>query len=337
MDIKKVHKHHPIIDGHADTFLHYRERPLDFFSGKDRLHLDHQGLQKAQQNLQIMAIYTPGKHTDLEGLQFALNLLSVYYQALHSKENSLLERPYRGVHTKAHLDKVCKPGNYGFLLFMEGATPLRGNIQNLRIFYELGIRGITLTHNFDNEAAKGCFAEGKNRGLTKFGKELVREMENIGMAVDLAHSNEDTFWDVIRIAKKPVLDSHTGLRTIRDFPRNITDEQVKAIANTGGVVCISFLPDQLKPGIMEEGKAEISDVVRNILHAAEIGGIDHVGLGSDWDGFDGAVSGLEGPDKLPSLTKALFDAGLSEEEAAKVLGGNMYRLLSEVLSMSNEH
>jgi membrane dipeptidase len=156
-------------------------------------------------------------------------------------------------------------------------------------------------------------------------------MESMGMGIDLAHSNEETFWETVRLAKKPVIDSHTGLRAVRDYPRNLTDDQIRAVADTGGVVCISFVPDQLKPGIMQEGKAEISDVVKSILHGIEITGIDHIGLGSDWDGFDGAVLGLETPAKLPALSKALLNAGLSEEETGKIMGGNMYRFLSDIL------
>ncbi len=331
MDLKSLHQKWKIIDGHADTFFQHRETPLDFFSGRNKLHLEHTDLQNAGQNLQIMAVFTPENYKGLRGLQFALDVISAYYKTVESRENRSLGSPYKKVLNRNNLEQVCLPGNSGFLLFMEGATPLAGNIDNLPIFYELGIRGITLTHNFDNEAARGCLAEGKDRGLTPFGKDLIREMETMSIGIDLAHSNEEMFWEVIRKVRKPVIDSHTGLRAIRDFPRNLTDDQVRAVADTGGVICISFVPDQLKPGIMQEGKAEISDVVKNILHGIKIAGIDHIGLGADWDGFDGAVSGLETPAKLPALSQALLEAGLSEEETGKIMGGNMYRFLSDML------
>jgi membrane dipeptidase len=206
---------------------------------------------------------------------------------------------------------------------MEGASPLRGSLKNLDLFRRLGVRGITLTHNYDNEAAHGCFAEDKGRGLTTFGRELVKEMTARGMVIDLAHSNEDVFWETMDLAKGPVIDSHTGLRVFWDHPRNLTDRQAVAIAKSGGVVCIDFLPDHLATRADPKDPVGIDQVVRVIMHTAEVAGIDAVGLGADWDGFEGPIVGLEECAQLPRLTDALIDAGLGEEDIAKVLGGNL--------------
>jgi len=204
-------------------------------------------------------------------------------------------------------------------------------MKNLDLFYRLGIRGITLTHNHDNEAACGCFAEHRGRGLTPFGRELVSSMDARGMAIDLAHSNEDTFWDTLAITRKPVIDSHTGLRAFWDHPRNLSDEQVEAIARTGGVVCIDFLPDHLATRPEPKARVKIDHLVRVIGCAVERAGIDHVGLGSDWDGFGETIEGLEDCSKLPRLTEALAGAGYGEEDIAKLLGGNLLRALATVM------
>ena len=329
--VRSIHSRYPVIDGHADSLWRYREDPGGFF-GEARLgHLDSRRLRETGQNVQVMAVYTPPEHSDLAALQYALDFLHAINAVLDSPRNAELDPPYSRILTAADLRNACTPGSFGFLLFLEGASPLRGNMKNLDLFHRLGFRGITLTHNHDNEAARGCFAEGAGRGLSPFGIDLVRELGARGMVIDLAHSNEDTFWDTLAIARKPVIDSHTGLRRFWDHPRNLRDEQLAAIPGNGGVVCIDFLPDHLSVRTQPKSRVGLDQVVRVIQHAVEHAGIDHVGLGSDWDGFEETVEGLEDCAKLPALTAALFEAGFSEGDIGKILGGNLLRALSAVL------
>ncbi len=323
----EIHARYPAIDGHADSFYRYHSDPEGFFGNARLGHLDSRRLRETGQNVQIMAIYTPPEQAGLDALQFALDFLHSINAALDSPSNAALQPPYRRILTPVDLREACAPGSYGFLVFIEGASPLRGNMKNLDMFHRLGIRGITLTHNHDNEAARGCFAEGTGRGLSAFGRELVAEMDRRGIVIDLAHSNEEAFWDTLSIARRPVIDSHTGLRAFWDHPRNLRDEQLDAIKANGGVVCIDYLPDHLVARQEPKPRVRIDQVVRVIEHAASRMGIDHVGLGADWDGFEETVVGLEDCSQLPRLTEALLRSGMSETDVAKVLGGNMLRAL----------
>ena len=208
----------------------------------------------------------------------------------------------------------------------------QSHFKNLDHFFCLGVRGITITHNHDNEAARGCLAEGEGRGLTGFGREFVRAMEERHMVIDLAHANEKVFWDVVEIARGPLIDSHTGLRRFWDHPRNLDDAQLAAIARTGGVACIDFVPDHLETRADPRNPVQIVQVVRVIRAASECAGIDAVGLGSDWDGFGETVEGLAECTALPRLAEAMAADGFRDEEIAKVFGGNLLRALGRILA-----
>ncbi len=335
-----LHGSTPIIDGHADTVGRFLDDPEAFYrepaeGQPPRGRLDGPRLRQVKQNIQVMAVYTPPGQRDLAALQYALDFIHGFRRILAAPANAALDPPFRHLLTRADLRQACRPGRYGFLLFLEGASPLRGNLGNLHTFHRLGVRGITLTHNHDNEAAMGCFAEGEGRGLTPFGRELIAEMDRLGMVLDLAHANESVFWQALELASRPVIDSHTGLRRFRDSPRNLSDAQARAVAEKGGVVCIDFVPGHLKAREKKEGEqpepVTLPEVVRSIAAAVEVAGIDHVGLGSDWDGFPEPVAGLEDVSRLPRLTEALLREGFSAEQTARILGLNLLRVLEGIL------
>jgi membrane dipeptidase len=321
----------PVIDGHADTIGRYLEDPAGFFAAAQSGHLDSRRLRETGQNVQVMAIYTPPPQQDGDALRYARDFIRAYDAVLDSRANAELDPPYRRILTAADLRAACRPGSFGFLLFMEGASPLRGDLENLELFFDLGVRGITITHNHDNEAARGCLAEGQGKGLTAFGRQLVRAMEARGMVVDVAHANEDAFWDTIEIARGPLVDSHTGLRKFWDHPRNLGDSQLAALAKGGGVACIDFFPDHLATRAEPKAPVGIDRVVHVIRYAAERAGIDSVGLGSDWDGFGETIEGLEDCSRLPRLGEAMAADGFRDEEIAKVFGGNLLRVFCSVL------
>lgn len=322
----------PVIDGHADTIGRHLEDYAGFFAAAPSGHLDSRRLRETGQNVQVMAIYTPPSQRDGGALDYARGFIRAYDTVLDSRANAELDPPYRRVLTAADLREACRPGSFGFLLFMEGASPLQGDLGNLEMFFDLGVRGITITHNHDNEAARGCLAEGQGKGLTAFGRQLVRAMDARGVVVDVAHANEDAFWDTIETARGPLIDSHTGLRKFWDHPRNLGDSQLAALAKGGGVACIDFLPDHLTTRAEPKAPVGIDQLVRVIRYAAERVGIDSVGLGSDWDGFGETIEGLEDCARLPRLAEAMAADGFRDEEIAKVFGGNLLRVLCAVLS-----
>jgi membrane dipeptidase len=329
---------HVAIDGHADTIERYLADPSGFFGTGRPGHLDSARLRETGQNVQVMAVYTPPDRTGDAAYRYALDFIRAYDAVLDAGENRALDPPWLRILGRADLDRACRPGGYGFLLFMEGASPLRGRLDDLDRFFALGVRGLTITHNHDNEAARGCFAEGPDAGLTAFGRELVPALEAHGMVVDLAHANAATIRDTLAIARGPVIDSHTGLRAFHGSSpaqlraRALGDHEARAIAATGGVVCIDFLPDHLK-GMGGPGRrVGLDDLVEVIAHAVDVAGVDGVGLGSDWDGFGGdPVERLEDASRLPALVAALDAAGFPDDAVAKILGGNLRRALAGVL------
>jgi len=322
----------PVIDGHADTIERFLADPSGFFRPGGVGHLDSARLRQTGQNVQVMAVYTPPTRTGEEASRHAMDFICAYKSLLGSPENQSLVPPWAGILTAADLLAACRPDSFGFLLFLEGASPLRGRIRNLDSFHRLGVRGITLTHNHDNEAGRGCMAEGKGKGLTDFGRDLVRAMEERHMAVDVAHANEELFWDVAAIAQRPLIDSHTGLRRFWNHPRNLDDTQLAAVARTGGVACIDFVPDHLEDRAGQARPVTLAQVVRVIRAAVDVAGIDAVGLGSDWDGFGETVEGLEDCAALPRLAEAMAAEGFTGGEIAKVFGGNLLRALGEILA-----
>jgi len=329
---------HVAIDAHADTIERYLADPRAFFGSARAGHLDAARLRETGQNVQVMAVYTPPEHSGEAAERYAVEFIRAYDAVLDADENRALEPPFIRILGRDDLDRACRPGGFGTLLFMEGASPLAGSLEVLDRFFALGVRGLTITHNHDNEAARGCFAEGSDAGLTAFGRELVGALEARGMVVDLAHANDALIRDTLAIARSPVIDSHTGLRAFHgSSPRELRvralgDEQARAIADTGGVVCIDFLPSHLK-GIREPGnRVTLGDLVEVIARAVDVAGVDGVGLGSDWDGFGGElVEGLEDASCLPALAAALDAAGFADEAVAKILGGNLRRVFASVL------
>jgi membrane dipeptidase len=326
------------LDGHADTIERYLANPRGFFGAGRPGHLDSARLRETGQNVQVMAVCTPPDRTGEAAEGYALDFIRAFDAILDSDENQALDPPWLRILGPSDLDRACRPGGFGLALFMEGASPLRGRLDTLDRFFALGVRGLTLTHNHDNEAARGCYAEGPDVGLTAYGRELVGALEARGMVIDLAHANDATIRDTLAIARGPVIDSHTGLRAFhgasdpRLRARALGDGEARAIAATGGVVCIDFLPDHLK-GPREPGRrVGLADLVEVIAHAVEVAGVDGVGLGSDWDGFDGEpVEGLEDASRLPALVAALDAAGFGDDAVAKILGGNLRRVLASVL------
>lgn len=208
----------------------------------------------------------------------------------------------------------------GAVLLMEGLHPLEGDLGNVDVFFEAGFRVMSPTHLFDNEM--GGSAHGMSgAGLTEFGESVIRRMEELGIVVDLAHASPRMIDNVLDMASRPVVVSHTGVKGICDNPRNISDDHIRRIAEGGGVVCIGFWKTAAC-GI------EPADIVRSIRYVVDLVGIDHVGLGSD---FDGAARTRIDAAGMVHVTEALSKSGFNDEDVGKIMGGNVVRLLRETL------
>lgn len=233
-------------------------------------------------------------------------------------------------------------GKVHYVLHLEGGGPLEGTIAALEAFRTLGVRSIQPTWNVRNELGDGVRERDTGSGLTKFGVEAVREMEKLGIIVDLAHISESGFWHAMEVTSRPLVVTHANARAVLDHPRNLTDDQIKAVAERGGVVGTHTLPTYV-----DESQPNAERVVDHIEHMVDLVGVEHVGVGADFVKSDGPRSGrealfhnphdvpflddLQEADELPNLTRALLKRGLSRTEVEAILGGNFLRILREVL------
>jgi membrane dipeptidase len=230
--------------------------------------------------------------------------------------------PIRSRQDLARLRAQSRDGQLqiGTLLSLEGAHALEGDVARLDALFDAGYRMVGLTHFFDNDMAGSAHGRRKG-GLTPKGQELVARMERRGMIVDLAHASPRTFDDVLALAKRPVVVSHTGVRATCDTPRNLSDAQLRAVAHQGGLVGIGFWPQAVCG-------SDVAAVVRAIRHAVTITGSQHVALGSD---FDGAASAPFDSAHIALLTQGLMRAGMAEEDIARIMGGNVLAFLARAL------
>lgn len=266
------------------------------------------------------------------------------------------------------------------LMGIEGGHAIEDSLRLLRDYYALGVRYMTLTHfNTNNWAdSQGDVDDPKvthHNGLTPFGKDVVREMNRLGMMVDISHAADKTFWDALETSTAPLIASHSGCRAVSSYTRNMTDEMIKALSDKGGVVQINFGCDFLSQKYYDNSKplqasmrerymeamkmtdatakaqaieklraefteklppATMSDVIAQIDHAVKVGGIDHVGIGTDFDGVGCVPSDLDSYDKFPALTKALLEKGYSADDIKKIYGGNLLRVMRAVEQRARE-
>ena len=264
--------------------------------------------------------------------------------------------------TADDIERIHKQGKIAALMGIEGGHAIEDSLGLLRDYFDLGIRYMTLTHTNTNNWADSSGDIDKpgvehHNGLTPFGKQVVREMNRLGMMIDISHTADKTFWDALAASSAPIIASHSSCRALCNVPRNMTDEMIAALGKKGGVMQINFncgFLSEKSGGGREEcaGKhaagrarrgrrrsrsikkkvppATLEDVVAHIDHAVKIGGIDAVGIGSDFDGVSCTPTGLEDVSKFPNLTRALLEKGYSAEDIRKIYGGNTLRVMRAV-------
>lgn len=306
-------------DGHADTLAAVALKGMDFRSGPGHLNLDK--LESIRQNLQFLAIFVPASQRGHKGFLEALTVAAAAHR---------LHLPL--VRNRADLERSRRSGSPHFLLSLEGAGPLQADLGRLEILFHLGLRALGLTHNHDNEAAAGCGSPGApspagRRGLKPFGRRLVARMEELGMVVDVAHLARRAFHQVMGVATRPVINSHTACARFVDIERNFDDAQLRELAQTGGLAAVTYVPRFLTPS----GPVSSQEVFRHLEHMVEIMGIEHVALGSDFDGVTALPSDLNHPGEVFHLVERMLRAGWREPDVARVLGGNWLRVLRQVL------
>lgn len=328
----RIHSEAVVIDGHCDTLLSVTGRQVypgsrtrDFFVRNDTGHIDLPRLKEGGMTCQVMAVYIEPQHKPARSAKRAMEILDGFYGLLEESGD------FRIATTAADIEKAKEEGAVSALLSIEGGEALEGSLSLLRGFYRLGIRAIGLTWNQRNDIADGVGEKSAKSGLTDFGVSLVKEMERLGMLVDVSHLADSSFWAVDAVAERPYIASHSNARALCQSRRNLTDEQLEALAKKGGVVGMNFLPGFVDN---DPNQCSLARMCDHIDHIKRVAGIDHVGLGSDFDGYGvapGAPVVMKDVSEMPLLTAELLSRGYTEEEIKKVLGGNWLRVYREVL------
>ena len=327
-EAKRIHSRNVILDSHTDTPMIF---PGQFNigqkeGGKVNLPLMEEGMVDAA----IMVAYIPQGKRDDASLQqataFAMNRLNEIHRQMEINRGRM-----NIAHTPQEVWVTKAAGKKAIMLGVENGYAIGKDIRNIARFKELGVSYITLCHNGSNDICDSARGEAEWGGLSPFGKEVIAEMNRLGILVDVSHAAESTFYDALEISTQPIIASHSSARALCDHPRNLTDDQLKALAAKQGVVQVC-----LYKGFINEDaeKASLTDAVRHINHIVNLIGIDHVGIGSDFDG-DGELIGCRASNELINITVRLLKDGYSENDIAKIWGGNLLRVMSRVQSAYN--
>jgi membrane dipeptidase len=269
---------------------------------------------------QTFAMYTGRSAVQTDALLTALKMVDTFYRAMKANEGIVPVTGPDEIVAAKESGKVCA------LLSIEGAEPLLGDISLLRVFYQLGVRMLSLAWNWRTPFADGLYAIRSESRLPELGVQAVEEMDRLGIVFDVSHLTDGCFWDVADIKKSPFIASHSNCRAICDHNRNLTDDMIRTLADKGGVMGMNFAP-----GFVDKDKATVERVVDHIDHIVDLVGPDYVGLGSDFDGIGSTPEGLEDVSKMPNITMELVRREYRDEDIIKILGGNHLRVFREIL------
>ena len=366
-DVRELLREVPLIDGHNDLPWQFRKRGGDLNaidlrvnnrSAKPPLATDIPRLRVGGIGGQFWSVYVPAESSGPEAVKAVFEQIDVVHQ-LAARYPDTFELAL----TADEVEKIHKRGKIASLIGMEGGHSIDNSLGILRMTYAMGARYMTLTHTKNNDWADSAGDKPQHHGLTPFGEKVVLEMNRLGMLVDLSHVSDDTMRAALKVSKAPVIFSHSLARAVCNHPRNVPDDLLKLTAANGGVVMVCFMPgfvvqresvdldawekenERLKKlfpndtSKVEQGIAEwrkthpaphrgtISDVADHVDHIRKVAGIDHIGLGSDFDGFRGGIDGLDDVSGYPALLAELLRRDYSKEDVKKIAGLNVLRVL----------
>ncbi|MFI5250441.1 MAG: dipeptidase, partial [Gemmatimonadales bacterium] len=374
----KVLRETPLIDGHNDLPWRIREdtvRPADVPAYDLTKHMagmtDLDRLKKGMLGAQFWSVYIPGEPADRLYLPNGKVSSQPGYARVQLEQIDIARRTIAAypdrlewATTAADVRRAFKDGKVGSMLGMEGGHAIENSLGALRAFYDLGVRYMTLTHNVTLDWADAALDSARHGGLTPFGKEVVREMNRMGMLVDLSHVSPGTMSDALTVAEAPVIFSHSGARALVDHRRNVPDSILRRVPKNGGIVMVPFVTDfvskaafardeaaaaqraALKTQFPDDSAARqrgmkewaaahpsppvmLTDVADHIAHVRQVAGVDHVGIGSDFDGITDTVVGLEDVSKYPDLFAELARRGWTEADLRKLAGENLLRVMTQ--------
>ena len=321
------------LDTHCDTPMFFPQG-VDFGSRDPRILVDLHKMDEGRQDATIMVAYLPQPkigETFSSNVDFDVDGPTEYADLIFNKIEAIVEKNKRYIsiaRTPADLYADKRQGRHSIMLGIENGLALNGQLQNLAHFVQRGIVYMTLCHNGDNDicdSARGC---NTHNGVSSFGRQVIREMNRLGVIVDLSHASDKSFYDALELSQQPIVCSHSSCRALCDHPRNLTDDQMRALAAKGGVMQVTLYHGFL----VNDGEATVLDVLRHLDHAIQVMGIDHVGIGTDFDG-DGGVRGFASSSELLNFTRMLLARHYSERDIQKIWGGNFLRVMSRVQSV----
>lgn len=311
-----------IVDGHCDSLIHFVNGERTLINPSEGGHWDIQRAKDGGVTLQFLAAYIESKYKPSMSTSRGLQLIEGAHRLITENSEQLFL-----VQSREDLKKIPDPNRIGILLSVEGGEILGENLYMLDIIFKLGVRALGLTWNQRNALADGVGEINTKSKLTLLGQDVVLRMNQLGMLVDVSHLNEAGFWHVLELSTYPMTASHSCAQALCDHPRNLSDQQLRAIREHNGVVGVNFYPRFLK----KSGKTTIKDVVRHISHIADVAGVESVGLGSDFDGISEAPEGLKNVADVTNLLEDLTKAGFTSKEIEMISGANFLRLLAGVL------
>jgi membrane dipeptidase len=368
---KRILSQTPLIDGHNDLPWRIREDSIargnvDVYDLRKHTpgHTDLDRLKKGMVGAQFWSVYTPGEYRDsgyarvqLEQIDIARRFIAKYPDRLALALSA------------EDIRRDFKQGKIGSLLGLEGGHAIENSLGALRAYYDLGVRYMTLTHNVTLDWADAALDSAKHKGLTPFGDSVVREMNRLGMLVDLAHVSPGTMSAALNVSLAPVIFSHSGARALVDVPRNVPDSILRRVTTNGGIVMVPFVTGFVSPAVLLydqstrpvmkdlqakygndtaaitreikqwraahiEPRATLSQVADQIEYVRKVAGVDHVGIGSDFDGITEVVQGLEDVSKFPDLFAELARRGWSDSDLRKLAGENLLRVFAQAEAVS---
>jgi membrane dipeptidase len=342
----RVHKEAIVVDTHIDTTMMLGQPGWDFMvrheakRGEDSNHVDLPRAREGGLDAAFFSIYMPGTITGPEAVKRSLMLIDHVRSLAEQHPNEIVLAT-----TAAEVRAAHKAGKFAALMGMEGGHMIDDSLAVLRDYQRLGVRYLTLSHSVNTNWSDSSGDTPKHNGLTDFGKDVVRELNRLGMLVDISHVSDKTFWDAMETSKAPLVASHSSLRSISGHPRNMTDDMIRALGGKGGVIMINYSRSFLSNELYEAGLKNVplaerptvswEKIVEHIDHAAKLVGAAHVGLGSDFDGTT-VPDGMDDVSMLPKITAALLDKGYSEQDVKNILGENILRLLEKVEQIGRE-
>ena len=369
-EARDIHYSTLVVDTHSDSLAWPTRHGVDIGQRQEETHMDLPRMKEGNQNVQFFACFaSPGWIEKKKVVQVTLDYMDSFHTLMQNYPEQIEQAT-----TADDVRRITDAGKLAGILCIEGGHSIDDDLSILRMYHRLGARYMTLTWNNTNNWADGVLDEPRHEGLNHFGREVVREMNRLGMLVDISHVAPATFWDAIATTTKPVIASHSSAKAICAAPRNLEDDQIRAVADNGGVIGVNYeitfvgeayrtakdaldsekadeskraekdhpaesgglknalreIDESHDEKVDELSKPHYTEIVDHIDHMVSVAGVDHVGLGSD---FDGATmpEGMEDCTKVPLITDELLRRGYGESDVRKILGENFMRVMGEAL------